>query len=675
MKNLLLILSFLLSAFSGFCQVDTTLQIAQKITIDTNLKVIVNQLTLLQSAQEIKLKVANSTSGKTNVYLNGVPNHVLCENGICDLDKADLKIPGLNFFKEGRNQNLYHISSYEKGYRIRHLPLWLSLIPPIIAIGLALLFKEVITSLFIGILSGALIITGLDWESIAYYIKALLRTIDTYILKALTDSSHISIILFSLLIGGMVALISKNGGMLGIVLKLSKYAKSRVSAQLITWLLGLLIFFDDYANTLIVGNTMRSVTDKFKVSREKLAYIVDSTAAPVAAVAFITTWIGAELGYIGDSIIGIPILEAWTPYSIFIASLKYAFYPILTLVFIVIIITQKKDFGPMYTAEMRAIKTGQVSPAKTEKDDEPNMEDLTPVSTAKNIWWHAALPIGVVIFTTIVGLLSTGFESLGGDASWSETWVSMKNEGGSFFTNLGNVIGAADSYAALIWSSFLGVVTALVITLGSKTMKLLDSIHWLITGFKTMFPAILILVLAWALASTTHELHTAEYLSMALGDNVNPYIFPLVIFILAAFISFSTGSSWSTMAILYPIAIPTAFAVCQASNISPALTLEIIFAVVSTVLSASVLGDHCSPISDTTILSSLATDCNHIDHVKTQLPYALVVGTTSMFCLLISLILGGGWILNFVIALVAIVGLFFAVKLIGKPINGHFNSL
>ena len=208
-----------------------------------------------------------------------------------------------------------------------------------------------------------------------------------------------AVIVFSMLIGGMVAIISKNGGMAGVVQSLSRYAQGRKSSQFITWLLGVAIFFDDYANTLIVGNTMRSVTDRFRISREKLAYIVDSTAAPVAAVAFITTWIGAELGYIDDGMAHITDLTFdATPYAIFIQSLKYSFYPILTLIFILLIIKSGKDYGPMHNAEVRAKTTGRVSSVGPENADEPNMEDLSPVPNARLHWSNAVIPVLTVIF-------------------------------------------------------------------------------------------------------------------------------------------------------------------------------------------------------------------------------------------------------------------------------------
>lgn len=579
-------------------------------------------------------------------------------------------------------QRLYHVSKLKNGeIRVKHIPLWLSLVPPLVAIILALFLKEVIVSLFVGIWSGAFIIGGMRFSSLYYWMQSLFDVVQNFMIGALNDSAHLSVLLFSLLIGGMVSIISKNGGMAGVVRALSKYAKTPKSAQFITWLLGVAIFFDDYANTLIVGNTMRSVTDSFKISREKLAYIVDSTAAPVAAVAFITTWIGAELGYIDDGIASLGLTDGPTAYSIFISSLRYSFYPILTLVFILIIIYTRRDYGPMWKAEHRSSTTGQVSSATTEEEDEPDMEDLSPVKGASMKWYNAVIPVLTVILMTIYGLLETGFgsiiQSLNADGStyqgWGQAWANMESISGipdmGFFTKLGTVIGNSDSYSALIWASLLGVLMALILTWSQRIIKLKDSMHWLVVGFKTMMPALIILTLAWALAITTKDLHTADYLSANLANSLNPYVLPVVIFLLAALISFSTGSSWSTMAILYPIAIPTTYIICQNNGLSTDLTFELLYNVIATVLAASVLGDHCSPISDTTILSSLASDCNHIDHVRTQLPYALTVGAVSCACTFLSTFLGGGILISLILIIISIALLYLIVIKLGKKVD------
>ena len=581
-------------------------------------------------------------NGKASLQIAGKNTDLLFENGQANVDFETDAAGELILFKtKNDNHQLYHIAKENDGTaRVRYIPLWMSLLPPLIAIALALLFKEVIISLFVGVWTGAFIAGGMRIESLYYFLMSIFKVVEKYVLGALNNGGHLSIIVFSLLIGGMVAIISRNGGMAGVVQALSKYARSPRSSQFITWLLGVAIFFDDYANTLIVGNTMRSVTDKFKISREKLAYIVDSTAAPVAAVAFVTTWIGAELGYIED---GIGQLENWnadmTSYAIFIASLKYSFYPILTLIFILILIYTGKDYGPMYKAEHRARTTGRVSSAVTDDDDEPNMEDLTPVAGAPLRWYNAVIPVLTVIGMTLFGLIDTGFAGVYAELiekgvpvasqAWGDSWALMGQllpEDAGFFQKIGKLIGKSDSYVGLLWASTSGVIVAIILTQFQKIMKLQESMHTMVTGFKAMLPALIILTLAWALASTTEELNTATYLTFALQDSLNPYLMPVLIFVLAALIAFSTGSSWSTMAILYPIAIPTTWAICQTQGIAPDVSMEILLNVIAVTLAASVLGDHCSPISDTTILSSLASDCNHIDHVRTQMPYALVAG-------------------------------------------------
>ena len=618
-----------------------------------------------------------------SVSINGADHLISSTGGAYVLPVTPSRGRGeLLYVEVGDDRQLAHVCVSRDGdLRLRNIPLWLSILPPLLAILLALLFKEVIVALFVGVASGAFIASGLRFDSLYDISQSLLATIDTYIIAALNDSGHLSVIVFSLLIGGMVAIISKNGGMAGVVLRLSKYARSAKSAQFITWLLGVSIFFDDYANTLIVGNTMRSVTDKYRVSREKLAYIVDSTAAPVAAIAFITTWIGAEIGYIDDGLQIIDLGVQLTPYAVFISSLKYSFYPILTLIFIVLLIRSGKDYGAMFKAEVRARTTGQVSPALTSADDEPDMEDLSPVDGAVLHWRNAVIPVVVVILTTIFGLLATGMESLyrdivsgGGDidAAWSSVWANMAilfdGEPISFFTKLGKVIGSSDSYVALLWASMMGAIVAIIMTVSSKIMSLFDTMHWLVQGFKTMMPALLILTLAWSLAGTTDALKTAEFISDALTGAIHPYLLPALIFVLAAVIAFSTGSSWSTMAILYPVAIPTVVAVCTAYGLDADHTMEIMLNVIATVLAASVLGDHCSPISDTTILSSLASDCNHIDHVRTQMPYALTVGGVSIVCVTISAVVAGGWWLSICLTAASVGFLLFVIKRFGKVV-------
>lgn len=518
---------------------------------------------------------------------------------------------------------------------INPIPLWLSILPPLIAILMALLFKEVFSALFVGLFSGTLIIYSYQGASIiAAFFKAIFAISDTYILQSLADTGHISIILFSMLIGAMVNLITKNGGMQGIVNKLSKFANSRRSGLFVTWVLGILIFFDDYANTLIVGNTMRPVTDRLKISREKLAYIVDSTAAPVASIAMITTWIGIELSYIQSATIQINIDES--PYSVFLNSLPTRFYPFFTLFFIFMLIILKKDFGPMLKAERKCkqdLKPQNYSKSEVVPSElkEVEIDKKTPTR-----WYNAGIPVLIVILGTFAGLIYTGWDL----SIWNDTNLT-------FGKKLSNIIGASDSYLALLWSSLSAVLSAVALTLIQRILSLGKTIDALISGFKTMLTAILILVLAWALADITKDMHTADFISNTLiASNVSPILLPSFTFILSALIAFSTGSSWGTMAILYPLILPASWALCHSAGMSDPESMNIFYITVSAILAGSVLGDHCSPISDTTILSSLASSCNHIEHVRTQLPYALTVGIVSIFAGLLPAAYGvSSWIL------------------------------
>jgi len=602
---------------------------------------------------------------------------------------------GLFLFSVNDAPRLAHVAIATNGTaRVRNVPLWLSIVPPLIAILLALLFKEVVTSLFFGILVGAFIAGGMRLDGVFYVFKSVWDVSADYFIRALNDSGHLSVMIFSLLIGGMVAIVSRNGGMAGVVKRLSVLARNRISAQFSTYLLGIAIFFDDYANTLIVGNTMRQVTDRFGVSREKLAYLVDATAAPIASVAFITTWIGAELGYIQSGLEAIPDFPiTTTPYAIFLESLKYSFYPIMTLTFMALLIRSGRDYGPMLKAERTRYaafaKTANAQPASDADGDvmASGIDDgeFDPVRGAPLQARNAIFPVLTVIGVTMFGLVETGMTSLAGDlseaglpaAGYGQIWAGLSSLSGEelgFFRKLGLLIGSSDSYVALLWASLSGVIVALAITLGRRIMSLEKAMESMLHGFGTMLPALVILTLAWGLAAVTEDLHTATFLTEALEGNISPVLLPGLIFILAAFISFSTGSSWSTMAILYPIAIPTTWAVATAAGFDVDHSFALLLNVVSTVLAASVLGDHCSPISDTTILSSLASQCDHLQHVRTQLPYALTVGAVALAANVISAMIDGGWLLS--IGLFVASGLLFwlLIRTVGKPLQPSFDE-
>lgn len=557
--------------------------------------------------------INNDVTGNYTVSINQKEEELNFINGIAKYPLDELPKTLFISQSEGSNQ-FYRITDGNGATNMQHIPLWLSIIPPLVAILLALLFREVISSLFLGIWAGAFILNGF---SLSGLLSSFFNVMDTYVIHAMSDADHVSVILFSLVIGGMVAIISRNGGMTGVVNRLSGFAQSAKSSQLVTWLLGVAIFFDDYANTLIVGNTARTLTDRYKVSREKLAYIVDSTAAPVASIAFITTWIGAELGYIDDAISTLPINES--AYGIFLQSLAYAYYPILALIFILLLVVLGRDYGPMYTAEKRARTTGKVYRHTEANVNEGGMEDLTPLAGTIPKAYNAILPVVTVVLTTLGALFYTGYDA--------NLWG---NPSEPLFTKLYTIIGNANSYIALIWSSLLGALVAIFLTVAGRIMNLEETINTFMSGVKVMIPAMAILVFAWSLGQLTKDLHTAQYLTSILEGNINARLLPALIFALAALVAFSTGSSWSTMTILYPIALPTVWAISQAAGLSTEICMVIFYSTTSAVLAGSVLGDHCSPISDTTILSSLASNCNHIDHVRTQLPYALTVGSVSI---------------------------------------------
>ena len=521
------------------------------------------------------------------------------------------------------------------------MPLWMSILPPLVAIVMALLIKEVISSLFVGILTGTFLMALYGGASPASALGGgLLRVVDTYVVGSLFDADHVMIIVFTLIIGGMVRIITANGGMQGVVNWLSRRAHGPRSGQLMTFFMDLCIFFDDYSNTLVVGNTMRPIADKLKVSREKLAYIVDSTSAPVVAVAFVTTWIGAELSYIQDGISAIGLNAS--AYSVFFHSLAYSFYPFLTLGFVLMIILSGRDFGPMLTAERKARQTSLME-----------MEMTNNVAKPAHII-DALIPLTVLIFGTIIGLIATGYDT--------SVWQSEMG----FFSKLSATIGAANSYKALLWASLASFLTAIVVTLLRGSMEFSKVMEEMVEGFKSMFNAVLILTMAWSIALVTKDMHTAEFVSQLLVRwSLSPMVVPVLTFVLAALIGFSTGTSWGTMAILYPLILPSSWLLCQEQGLSVEASMPLFYNVVASVLAGSVMGDHCSPISDTTIMSSLASSCNHLQHVRTQMPYAMTVGGMALLLGVLPTALG---LPSWAAFLMAFVVLGLIVRLVGKKV-------
>ncbi len=482
------------------------------------------------------------------------------------------------------------------------LPAWLSLLPSLVAIGFALLFRQVLPALFAGLWIGATLTYGAKLSSFWY---GFLDVPAVYTLQALNDSGHLSIILFSLTIAGMVGIISKNGGTAGIVTRLISFANSRRRGQLSTAFLGTAIFFDDYANTMIVGNTMRPITDHLKISREKLAYIVDSTAAPIASIALVTTWIGFEVGLIDEAIRTIPEITE-SAYSIFLNSLAYSFYTIFALAFVYLVAMTGRDFGPMWSAERQAFLAAQETDEVSRLASEYDEEEASAHDPHEGKAINAVVPLLTLIVATFVGIYVTGSNAVKPDAS------------------LRDIVGAGDPYVSMIWGSALSVLVAAILTLGQRLLTLGELVDAWIGGAKSLLIAIVILTLAWALAGVNDTLHTADFLASSLSQSLSPVLLPLLIFVLSALMAFATGSSWGVMGIMVPLTIPLTWAVLTSHGLGLE-SIHILYASVAALLSGAVWGDHCSPISDTTILSSIASECDHIQHVRTQLPYAVFV--------------------------------------------------
>jgi Na+/H+ antiporter NhaC len=519
---------------------------------------------------------------------------------------------------------------------------WVSILPPLLAIALALLLRQVIPALFVGVWFGAWAISGFTLAGLG---TGLLDAFQIHVLDAVANPNHVAVILFSLMIGGTVGIISRNGGTQGVVNHIVSWADDARRACLATATMGLAVFFDDYANTLVVGNTMRPVTDSMNVSRAKLAYIVDSTAAPVASIALVTTWIGTQVGLIGESISYIPDLDA-EAYLLFLSTIPYSFYPLLAIIFVFMIAASGRDFGPMAKSEAHARANGSRPAEHLDSSAAQDCEPIEAIEGKPQRAINAVAPILVMIVGVMGGLYVTGSAA-----------IETASPG------LKDIIGAADSYKALMWGSMMGMITAASLSLVQRIMSMEEVVNAWYKGLRSMFYAMIILVLAWALGGITEEMRTADFLVSVLGDTLPVQLVPFVVFVLAAFTAFATGSSWGSMGILVPLVIPLTWAVMKASGHSGPDDMHILYSSIASVLAGSVWGDHCSPISDTTILSSMASGCDHMEHVRTQIPYALVVGGVALGFGTVPVAFGMPWWLG----LLTGGGLLYAIlRLVGK---------
>ncbi|MEM9189154.1 MAG: Na+/H+ antiporter NhaC family protein [Myxococcota bacterium] len=555
------------------------------------------------------------------------------------LDQGASKLP-VTFPKSGHSTVEVTLGSSVSEHSVRFIPGFLAILPALFAIVLAVATRRVVVALLSGVWLGAVFFYDYG------ILTGLLRTVDTYIVGALSDPGNATIVVFSLLLGGMIGVITRSGGGAGMAKVVTTRVRATRGGLLGTWLMGFAVFFDDYANALLVGSTMRPITDRLRVSREKLAFVVDGTSAPVSSLAIVSSWIGVEVGYIKVQFERLEIEQ--DAYWVFLQTLPYRFYPILMLFFGLLIIVLRRDFGPMLKAERRA-RGGQLlaEGAKPASDF-----DASEAEKAKRpSWINAVFPIGVVIVVATVAMVVTGIEGARAEG--------VANPG------LRDIFSNAASSKALLWAAFFGGVGAIAVAVGRRSLKFNEAMEAWLGGIRSMLLAAMILVLAWSIGDVCDQLHTGDFLIGLIGDSLHPGVLPALVFLVAALVAFATGTSWGTMAILFPLVVPLAHDLAPNDQ-------GILLGAISSILAGSVWGDHCSPISDTTILSSMASSCDHIDHVRTQLPYALLVGVVSLVMgdLLSGLGLYPGWLgLLFGAVILALV-----VRFVGKPVDDYAPS-
>ncbi len=461
-----------------------------------------------------------------------------------------------------------------------------SLLPPLLAIMLAVLTRRVACSMAVGVIAGALIVAGWDpWQAMQLLIR------DYLVGDAKSVTEHGMILLFTTLLGTMVGVITRNGAMQAVVTGLVRTGRDRRHGQQLTCGLGLAVFFDDYANTLVVGTSMRPITDRLRISREKLAFLVDATAAPVAGLAVISTWVGYEVGLIRD--VFQQLGQEVDAYAVFLRTIPYRFYSLLLLVFVWTVARSGRDFGPMAAAESRAVATGEVF--RPGSHAPRAMDETSSDSPRQGLARNAVVPLLALIVVLVVGLWW-----------WGGDWT----------------------FHVMLAASLAASMTSVGMTLATRAITWRETVSGWWRGGASMFQALGILVLAWGLGAVCDReaLGTADYLVELTGDGLPSEWMPALSFVLAAAIALATGSSFSTMALLIPISVKVAAELLEA----PAADDPVLLGTLGAVLAGAIFGDHCSPISDTTVLSSAAAGCDHLDHVSTQAPYAVVVALVSL---------------------------------------------
>lgn len=508
---------------------------------------------------------------------------------------------------------------------VKTVPLWWGILPPVVAIVFAFLFREVLLSLFAGLLVGVILIyTGV--EKAWWWLP--LSLLDRYVVSAMATPSHAAILVFSIGIAGIVQILVHSGFFGYILRMLSRWIRSAFSAQWMILISGLVLFFDDYANSLVVGNVFRNITDRFRVSREKLAYLVDSTSAPIASIALISTWIGVELSYIQKALENNHLLTGFTPYGVFLQSVAYSFYPLFTLGMIFWLLIFRREYGPMLFAERRA-RQGKPRPESMRPDHETPPQEEVP-APEKTTWWKtlpgmmgiilALLPILVLIGVTFFGLWQTGTPSEASSGWWA----------------FAHRLGSGDSMRALLWGTAASFLVTLVLVRLFARMSFREQLERFLEGGRRLLQPLMILVLAWSMASFLNEVHVEKlFARLFLTWEYSLALYPAGVFLLSALMSFSTGTSWGTMAIMYPLAFAGVNSLLMGTNLPPEVAGNFLAGVSASVLGGAVFGDHCSPLSDTTIISASASGCPVIEHVRTQLPYALTGGVLALIMYLL----------------------------------------
>ncbi len=491
-----------------------------------------------------------------------------------------------------------------------------ALVPPVVAIGLALITKEVYSSLFIGVLMGGILYSGFSFEGTITHI------FEDGMINVLSDSYNVGILIFLVILGTMVCLMNRAGGSAAFGQFAADHIKGRVGAELATILLGCLIFIDDYFNCLTVGSVMRPVTDKFKVSRAKLAYLIDATAAPICIIAPISSWAAAVTGFV----------EGEDGFSIFVRAIPYNFYAILTIVMMIGMVLLRTEFGSMKFHEKNALKgdlyTTPGRPYDTEKQPEVSVRGTV---------LDLLIPIISLIICCMVGMLYTGGFFSGED----------------FVT----AFSQSDASLGLTMGSFFGLLITIGLYQVRRVLKFSECMACIPEGFKSMVPAIMILSFAWTLKAMTDSLGADVYVATVVASSARSLLnfLPAIIFVVGCFLAFATGTSWGTFGILIPIVV----AVFENSN------PDLMIISISACMAGAVCGDHCSPISDTTIMASAGAQCEHVNHVTTQLPYAVTAAAVSFFSYIIAGFVQSAWI-----ALPIAIALMVATMFVIRAVNG-----